>query len=175
VCLNAKVEPQMTEPTFNPYQSPAASLRIPLPAHAGEEAAHAGYRLYSLRSIGLATFLGSPIAGGVVMAVNYRRLDRLGAAIQAVVWSTAFTVAMLACVMFQPDDLKISKGVYMVLQVSAMYYAGKQWQGPLIETHQRLGGRMISAWGAAGIGLLTAMFLLGAIFGVVMLLPEDIW
>jgi hypothetical protein len=38
------------------------------------------YKLFDPTSVGLAAFLGSPIAGTALMGINYRRLGKPGAA-----------------------------------------------------------------------------------------------
>src|ERR1035441_4403952 len=43
------------------------------------------YSLFDSRAVGLATFLGSPLAGCAIMAVNYNRLGNSAAAVRAVV------------------------------------------------------------------------------------------
>ena len=88
----------MEEQTFNPYQSPAST---PMSFSASEaiDPEMPCYKLLSVGSVALATFLGSLLAGGAVMAITYRRLGRAAAAIHSLVCPTSPTVAILAAAM----------------------------------------------------------------------------
>jgi hypothetical protein len=163
----------MDEPALNPYQSPTASLDC-LPEPAGiDGASRPAYKLYTVRSITLATFLATPIAGGVVMAINYRRLGRDTAAIHAVVWTIVATVTIIVLSMLVPDDAHIPDAAYFAPQLFGMYVLAKQLQGHTIDTHRLHGGALASAWGAAGIallvGLVIGMIIIGVVFAVALL------
>lgn len=162
----------MIESDPNPYQSPAASIDDhPATSHIQGQSP-ADYKLYSVGSVVLATFLGSPVAGGAVMAINYKRVGRSIAALHAVVWTALVTTAIIAVAIILPDDVNIPNAVFFLPQIIAMYYFAKSLQGPVVEAHERLGGSLASAWGAAGIGVLSGTVLLGAAVAVAMLLPE---
>jgi hypothetical protein len=81
-------------------------------------------------------------------------------------------VAIFGIIMILPDEINVPNSVFWVPQIIVMYLLAKSFQGPVVETHQRLGGPMASAWGAAAIGILFAVIVFGAIIGIVMLLPE---
>ena len=156
----------------NPYQSPAASLTEHLKPEDVEGQFRPSYKLYSVKSIALATFLGSPVAGGLIMAINFKRLGRFTAAIHAVVWTAVFTAMILMSDFFLPDEVQVPNIAYVVVQVIAMYYLAKSLQGPAVETHQGRSGSLASAWAAAGIGIAVGAIVVGVIVGVVILLPE---
>ncbi len=165
----------MTEPEFNPYQSPAVGNEYVEP-RSMEGPFRPDYKLYSAGSIALATFFGSPVAGGIVMAINYRRLGRLVAAVHAVVWTVVFSAAIITVAMVLPDDVHIPNSAFVVPQIVAMYFLAASLQGRDIEEHQRRGGLRASAWGAAGIGVLVGVVIVAILFGAgfayAMLLPE---
>jgi tetratricopeptide (TPR) repeat protein len=163
----------MIEPDANRYQSFAASSTDQQDPENREGQFRPPYKVYSVRSIVLATVLGSPIAGGILMAINYKRLRRPAAAVHSVVWTVVFTTAIIAVGMILPDNLHIPNASFVVPQIFAMYGLAKSLQGPAIEAHQRLGGSLASAWGAAGIGVLIAVLVLGAIFGIALLQPNE--
>jgi hypothetical protein len=168
-------EAAMEEPELNPYRSPAVGNEYVEPRSI-EGPFRPDYKLYSPGSIVLATFFGSPVAGGIVMAINYKRLGRLVAAVHAVVWTVVFTAAIITVAMILPDDVHIPNSAFVVPQLIAMYFLAASLQGRDLEEHQRRGGLRASAWGAAGIGVLVgvaiAVMVFGTIFGVVMLSPE---
>jgi hypothetical protein len=165
----------MEEPELNPYRSPAVGNEYVEP-RSMEGPFRPDYKLYSAGSIALATFFGSPVAGGVLMAINYRRLGRLAAAVHAVVWTFLFTAALITVALMLPDDVHIPNSAFVVPQIVAMYFVAASLQGPDVAEHEGRGGLRASAWGAAGIGILVgvviAAIIFGAVFGVLMLSPE---
>src|ERR1035438_821523 len=74
----------------------SSSYPIPMPGGEASPPPIPAYRLFNADSVGLATFLGTPIAGGILMAVNYRRLGKGGKA--AAVLLIALLVTALALV-----------------------------------------------------------------------------
>jgi len=119
--------------------------------------------LYSARSVVLATFLGSLLAGGVLLAVNYRRLGRPGAALRAIIGALFGEAALLALALALPADLHIPNIAFTVAQMFLMSYLAKLLQGEALRTHVASGGPVASGWAAAGIGLLFGGALLGGL------------
>src|SRR5436305_8047683 len=75
------------------------------------------YRLFDPTSVGIAAFLGSPLAGAGLMAINYRRLGRQTNAIVAFVMGVAFTALAIAIANRSPGYLTttISIGLFSAL------------------------------------------------------------
>jgi hypothetical protein len=154
----------MDENAVNPYQSPLASLtgESVEPGAAGTWVA---YKLYSAWAVCVATVMGGPLAGGIIMAINYRRLGEKGKAVHAIVW-TAVAMAAFCVVGAIFEDMP--NLVFMPPQWIGMYLAAKAFQGPAMTRHELGGNLFDSAWVAAGIGLacgiaLFAVILAGAI------------
>jgi hypothetical protein len=107
-------------------------------------------KLYSPGSVTIATLLGSPLAGAIVMALNYDRMGQRKTAWQCCALGFVGTVALFALGIIFP---KLPNGA-AVGSVVGMYYAAKSAQGPQFQQHIQQGGRADSPWKAAGIGLL---------------------
>jgi hypothetical protein len=152
----------MVEPELNPYQSPTA----PLMTQGGGGDERPAYKLYSAGAITLATFLGSLLAGGVLMAINYKRLERGAAAVHAVVWTIFAMVGLIGLALMLPESLHIPNAAFFIPQIIAMHYLSTQLQGPSIERHQRSGGQMASWWLAVGIALAVSAVLVVAIIAM---------
>lgn len=130
--------------------------------------------LYSTRSILLGTFLGSPLAASILMALNYRRIDKPAAARKALI-SGAISAAALIVLGFLIKDHAGIRFALNIAQLVLVYYLAKSFQGTAISGHKEAGGKMASAWGAAGIGILSyvrlyvglfaALFTLGVVAG----------
>jgi hypothetical protein len=154
--------------SFNPYAPTNAANAFQVPA--GQSGATApSYKLYSLGAIMLATFLASFLGGGIVLAINLMRLGRKSAAWGVILGSVICTTGILVAAFYIPDDVKIPNVVYLVPQLVLMYVVAKGMVGSDIQRHERSDGAMASMWGAAGISVAAAAFILAVIFGGVML------
>lgn len=120
------------------------------------------YQLYSVRSIVLATFFGWFVAGGILMAINYRRLGQAGAAWAAVVLGILGTAGVMGLVLRLPGNVLIVIFSVIAAQAAVIYCLGQSLQGPALIDHQLAGGRLASAGVAFGIGLACMLLVLAA-------------
>ncbi|KKM15575.1 hypothetical protein LCGC14_1694690 [marine sediment metagenome] len=123
------------------------------------------YALYPVKAVAWATFFGSPLAGGIVMAINYGRLGRPGAKRNALLWSALATAALFTVIFLIPDDLSIPHSVFYIPQLAAMYAIAHSLQGPAIKLHRERGGSLASVWRAVGVGCVCGPFILGGMVG----------
>jgi hypothetical protein len=123
-------------------------------------------RLFSVEQITSAAFLGSPIAGCLLLARNYHELGKGGAAWQALAAGTVSSILVLLLAASLPENshntaLPI---VYCLgLRQLAIYL-----QGGAISNHYMTGGRK-GSWVttiAVGLGCLTFTFVL--LFGLIL-------
>jgi hypothetical protein len=124
------------------------------------------YRLYDAGSVGIATLLGSPLAGAVVMAINYHRLGRKGAAWGCFFGTLIGTVALLAIGALLPESF--ARPALALGPLIAMWWVAQGLQGGAIVEHTSIRhGQLASRWKAAGIGLIGLVLILGIVFGVI--------
>src|ERR1035441_7111416 len=129
------------------------SSSYPIPGPAGEAPPPPpipAYTLFNAESVGLATFLGTPIAGSILMAVNYRRLGKGSKA--AAVLVVALLVTALALWLGSLMPQSASAGIALGLLFAARS-AAKSLQGAAVAQHVLYGGKLGSKWAAAGLGL----------------------
>ena len=118
------------------------------------------YRLFDSGAVLLATFFGSPLAGAIVMAVNYGRLGKSGKAFLAVVLGLAAT-ALLVEIGLSGKTQYSPLGIVFLL---ATWQIARMTQGKDVQEHTARGGQLGSKWTAFFIALAT----LAALFGVVV-------
>jgi len=135
------------------YQSPTTPDGVPR------------YRFYPPGAILLATLLGSPTAGSILIALNYRRLAAKSNAWQAVGAGILVTVGLLFASQFAGEA--IGRGL-LIGSLIATYHTAKHLQGHAFAQHIEKGGRRASYWSAAGIGLACLV----VIFGAVLLIAD---
>lgn len=121
------------------------------------------YKLFSVGAVTLASFLGSPLAGAVLMAINYRRLDKKGAARASVVWGVVGTAALVGLGFIL--SARIPTPVVAVVPVVVMNSIAKYLQGEDLQRHERRRGQMVSLWAAAGIGAASLVLIFGLLVG----------
>lgn len=116
------------------------------------------YQFYSPGAVALATLLGGPAGGFLVLILNYWSLRRWAAA-----WVTA-AVGLLVCAALIPVLLRLpdkSPANCIGLPIILVLYAAALWlQGPHLKQHLLQGGERASLWKAAGWGLVGAILFL---------------
>jgi hypothetical protein len=125
------------------------------------------YKLFDIPAITLATFLGSPLAGSVLLAVNYHRLGRTKPARLSVIYGILATAALIALGMLISD--RISGYFTAIIPVIIMNALARSLQGPDLTAHQIRRGPLVSRWTAAGIGAGFLVLIIGVIFTAVVI------
>jgi hypothetical protein len=129
-------------------------------------------RLYSPGQVALATLLGAPIAGALLLAANYRELGEVNAPRKAVVWGLVGTVLLLMLSFVLPDSLPNS--TLPMSTAITVFLLAKNLQGTLYDSHVGAGGPKHSSWRAAGIGAACCIAILLIMFCLLLILP-DAW
>jgi hypothetical protein len=117
--------------------------------------------LFNAPAVTLAAFFGTPVAGAVLMAVNYRRLGQQGhAALILVLGLLVSTVAVLVAY-YMPSAASTPLGIGLLLGTRIM---ALKLQGGAVAKHVSQGGKLGSKWVAAGVGLGFMVILFLSIF-----------
>ncbi len=117
-------------------------------------------QLYSVWAVVLATFLGSPLAGGVVMSINCRRLSQPNVARDILLWTAILTVGSLFFGRLIPQEMRLVEAMLVGLQVFIMYFLAARLQGRAIALHLEQGGEIASYWSVVVIGIVCGIILL---------------
>jgi hypothetical protein len=121
--------------------------------------------MYSPGQATFATFLGGPLGGAWLLALNYQRLAQPGKARATIGVAVLATVAALLVAFALPGPTSpLAIGL-----VVAMHWIAKGLQGAAYNRHVALGGSVGSSWRAAGVGLLAAAITFSAIVGIALL------
>lgn len=144
----------------NPYAPPAI-----------ESIAPPRMTLYSPGQMAWATFLGAPVAGCLLLALNYRRLGNSAAAGIAAIGGSIVTVLILVISFFLPDNFP--NIALPAAYTFGMYQCVKLLQGKEYEHWLANGGIRGSGWVATGVGILCLIMIVVAIFAVLYAMPEE--
>jgi len=150
----------------NPYAPPKS--RVGEPVSAGLSEAPPEARLYSQNQIATATFLGSPLVGGWLIAANHKALARPEQANRAIILGVGGTVLLLGLAMVLPDRFP-NAALPAACAVAVRAWANAQFS-TVIEHHRAAGGVQFSWWRVVGLSLLSAAIIFTCLFIVVMAL-----
>jgi hypothetical protein len=134
-----------------------------------------GIKFYSQRAISIATYLGGPLAAGILVRKNYLNLDKEEKAKNSLILGILLTVALLITIFSIPTEImdKIPNAVIPAIYTLIIYFIVEKLQGQDLKDHKKNDGQFYSAWKATGIGAICSIiFVVGAI-GYAFLLPED--
>lgn len=125
-----------------------------------------GGRLFSTGQITLATFLGAPLAGCLLLARNYQLLGKGAAAWQPLLIGVVTTAVLFTLALLLPENvpgLALSGGSCI-----GMHYYAKQWEGGAIEAHLKSGARQGSWAAAVALGIGCSVVLIGLLIAAAL-------
>ena len=129
--------------------------------------------LYSIWAVVLATVLGSPVAGGVLLAINCKRLVQPTIVQPVFLLTLVLTIGFVLLGRLLPDDQQLLEAVLVGLQVFIVYFFSVRLQGRAIAAHVRNGGQIASYWSAAAIGIGCGLALLWILVGLGLMPPPQ--
>lgn len=134
------------------------------PAGAASSAA-----LFSPKQVGIATFLGNAMTGGLLLAINYWRMNKGKEA--WVTWITSWVITAIVFGLAMLLPAAICNGMYIGQAVGATY-AAKALQEKVFIDHVNNGGRKASGWAVFGIGMGGMTLMLAIILGLYFANPD---
>jgi hypothetical protein len=142
----------------SPYWQSSTSTAGP-ESGAAQQAVPA-YKLFDSTSVGIATLLGSALAGATLMAINYRRLGKATEAVMAMIIAAAAVALVIGVGSWVPATASSAVAILLVMVTRSI---ASRLQGAAIERHVNEGGELASRWKAAGIGLVWLALIFGGI------------
>ncbi len=136
---------------------PVGGLALPPPA----------YRLHSPAGVAWATALGTPAAGGIVLALNYWKWGQKSLAAAAVAAGLLTTGVLFWLAWLAPEA--VPAAAFLVPQILGGYFLARSLQGRRFSAHIVSGGKKASNWIGAGIGLAVFAPLIGALVVFVLI------
>jgi hypothetical protein len=114
------------------------------------------YRLFDGGAVGLAAFIASPVAGTILMAVNYVRLGKTGRGVLAVTLGKIAT-ALPILIKWNWNTLlgRLGSFALLTLLIICTWQIAKEVQGKAVEEHTAVGGQLGSKETAFFVGIAT--------------------
>jgi hypothetical protein len=124
-------------------------------------------RLFSPYHVAAASFFGGPLAGFVLIAVNFTRLGDAAAAKGSAMAGLVLTALLWLTVYSDPLHATwYAAAASPVLTAVFLWLAAHTLQGPELKAHAIAGGETASLWTALEIGVLAAAAQVLALAGV---------
>jgi hypothetical protein len=151
----------------NPYAAPQVQ-GVYDPSHPSQSPSpvRLDVALYTSKHVALATFLGSPLGGTVLLALNESRIGRAGAAIKALLAGLVATGFLITLSLILPAN--IPRFPIAIGSVVVMSSIAKARQAGFVAQHFAAGGKQGSGWAAAGIGILSLLVALVPLVAILL-------
>lgn len=124
-------------------------------------------KLYSQGAISGATFLGGPLAAGILVRHNYLELGKEDDGKTALTIGIIATILLFGGIFMVPDDLmsKIPNQIIPAIYTAIIYFIVEKIQGEAIKQHEANNYEFMSKWRAAGIGFVCMLLIIGSVLG----------
>lgn len=126
----------------------------------------AGGKLYSVGQITLATFLGTPVAGSLILARNHQALGKSGSAWTMVLVGAGATILLVILGLVLPEGVPATG--FSFGACIAMYYYAKDSQGATIENHLKAGGSKGSWAVTVLVGIICSIILFALLIALAL-------
>lgn len=132
-------------------------------------------KLYKSKHIGIATFLGGPLAAGYLMYENFKALQRPISARNAIIIGSVSTIILFVTLFSIPEDIidKIPSIIIPSVYTAIIYYLVQKYQGDTLEKHEKNNNPFFSIWRAIGIGLISLIIIAACSFAYLFLITDN--
>jgi hypothetical protein len=132
------------------------------------------YKLYKDRAIYVGTFLGGPLAGGYLIAENFKKLGQPEKVKST--WMIAIAVAalLLVVVFLVPGFEKVPPYIIPIFYALAAQGLMKKYQLDALTAHVQKGGNVYSIWRAVLVGLIGCAILVGIVFCLLLAIDSPL-
>ncbi len=131
-------------------------------------------KFYSQKSIGLATFIGGPLASGYLIRENYLSLNKPDEGKKALFIGIIATIVIFGGIFMLPEAIidKLPNQLLPLIYTGIIYLIVEKIHGTVLNQHKENGNEFFSGWKAAGIGFISLIILAIGIFGYIYLSPD---
>jgi hypothetical protein len=133
-------------------------------------------KFYSQKAIGIATFIGGPLAAGYLIRENYLTLNKPDEGKKSLIIGIVSTIILFTGIFMIPENIidKVPNQILPLIYTGIIYLIVDKIHGKILNQHKENGNEFFSGWKAAGIGLISLVILLIGIFGYIFLSPDGV-
>lgn len=128
-------------------------------------------KLYSQKSITFGTFLGGPLAAGILARQNYLQLGKEKEGMYALIIGIILTFLIIVAIVATPGYIidKIPRELIPFVYTGIISLIIERLQGKELKAHKENNGEFYSGWKVAGIGAMSMVILFVGAFGCLFL------
>lgn len=128
-------------------------------------------KFFTAKAIGIATFIGGPVAAGYLIRENYNSLNEPEKGKKALVIGIIATVLIFTIIFSIPERIidKIPNFIIPAVYTGGVYLIIEKIHGSILKKHEELNNVFYSGWKAAGVGLISLIIITICIFGYIYL------
>jgi hypothetical protein len=119
------------------------------------------FKMYSIRSVYIGTFIGGPLIAGYLAAQNFKQMQQPDLVKRSWGIAIAATVLLIAGLLLIPGIQKIPTYIIPLVYTFLARYFVERYQGGAIKLHIERNGLLYSAWRSVWIGLIGSVILIG--------------
>ena len=134
-------------------------------------------KIYTVKQIQVATFLGGPLVAGYMIAENFKAFNEYDKAKKAWLTAIAVTVAVFALIFAIPESVKIPNIAFPLIYSWATYILVTRYQAQQMKEHFRADGQSYN-WGRAivvaliGVAVTVVLLVIG-VLGFQLFFPSE--
>jgi len=121
-------------------------------------------KIYTLRAIQVATFLGGPLIAGYLISENYRVFNEDKKSKVAILGGVLATILLFGIIFMLPDTKKVPTYIIPVAYSWATYILVQQLMGTQMKAHLAAGGQVYTIWRAILGSLICLAVTLAGVF-----------
>ncbi len=131
-------------------------------------------KLYSQRTIAIATYIGTPAVAGYLVQKNYQAFGQDIKGRNSLIIGIVSTLLMFIAIFSIPEHIidKIPNFLIPLIYMGIIYLVVEKLQGDWLKSHKDNNGEFFSAWKAAGIGAIFLVILCVIGFAVAFILGD---
>lgn len=131
-------------------------------------------KFYSQKSIGIATFIGGPLAAGYLIRENYLSLGKPDEGKKSLIIGIISTILLFSGIFMIPESIieKVPNQILPAIYTGIIYLIVEKIHGSILNQHKENENEFYSGWKAAGIGFISLVILLIGILSYVFLSPD---
>lgn len=132
-------------------------------------------KVYTKKSILLATFLGGPLVAGFLIYKNFKVFGKDDSAQKSLIIGIVCTIILFALIFLIPSSVldKLPNALIPFIYTGIIALIINKYQDPLINDHLKNGGGKASNWSAAGYSLIGLVLILCFLIPVAISLPHE--
>lgn len=130
-------------------------------------------KIHKDKAIYIATYFGGPLAGGYMIAENFKSFGDKQKYRRIIILSIAFTIVLFTVLMLLPDSVNVPRFVIPVFYTLIAYWIVIAYQQKKIDSHIGQEGKTYSGWRAVLISVISLAIMTFLMFvAIPFLAPE---